>query len=52
MHSVGSIEELKSLSDNCPEDIELHRPYVDAVTFPCPKCEDHAPGAGGHRLLV
>ena len=38
MHSVGSIEELKSLSDNCPEDIELHRPYVDAVTFPCPKC--------------
>ena len=38
MHSVGSIEELKSLSDNCPDDIELHRPYIDAVTFPCPKC--------------
>ena len=38
MHSVGSIAELKSLSDNCPEDIELHRPYIDAVTFPCPKC--------------
>ena len=38
MHSVGSIEELKALSDNCPDDIELHRPYIDAVTFPCPKC--------------
>ena len=33
MHSVGSIEELKSMSDNCPEDIELHRPYIDAVTI-------------------
>ena len=37
-HSVGSIEELKSLSKNCPDDIELHRPYIDAVTFPCEKC--------------
>lgn len=38
MHSVGSIAELKSLSNNCPEDIELHRPYIDAVTIPCPHC--------------
>ena len=37
-HSIGSIEELKSMSDNCPEDIELHRPYIDAVTIKCPKC--------------
>ena len=37
-HSVGSIEELKSMSDNCPDDIELHRPYVDAVTLKCPQC--------------
>ncbi len=37
-HSVGSIEELKSMSDNCPDDIELHRPYIDAVTIKCPKC--------------
>lgn len=35
MHSIGSIAELKELSDNCPDDIELHRPYIDAVTFPC-----------------
>ena len=37
-HSIGSIEELKSMSDNCPNDIELHRPYIDAVTIKCPKC--------------
>ena len=36
--SVGSIGELKSLSKNCPEEIELHRPYIDAVTIPCPRC--------------
>ena len=37
-HVIGSIEELKSMSDNCPEDIELHRPYIDAVTITCPEC--------------
>ncbi len=38
MHAIGSIAELKELSDNCPEEIELHRPYIDAVTIPCPRC--------------
>ena len=38
MHSIGSIEELKSMSDNCPDDIELHRPYIDDVTIKCPEC--------------
>ena len=37
-HSIGSIEELRSMSDNCPENIELHRPYIDAVTIKCPHC--------------
>ena len=37
-HSIGSIEELKSMSSNCPDDIELHRPYIDAVTISCPEC--------------
>ena len=37
-HAIGSIEELKSMSDNCPEEIELHRPYIDAVTIKCPDC--------------
>ena len=26
------------MSDNCPEEIELHRPYIDAVTLRCPEC--------------
>ena len=38
MHSIGSIAELKEMSDNCPEEIELHRPYIDAVTIKCPHC--------------
>ena len=37
-HAIGSIEELKSMSKNCPDDIELHRPYIDAVTITCPDC--------------
>ena len=37
-HAIGSIAELRELSDNCPEDIELHRPYIDAVTIRCPHC--------------
>ena len=45
MHSVGSIEELKSLSDDCPDEIELHRPYIDAVTIRCEKC-----GGKMHRV--
>jgi isoleucyl-tRNA synthetase len=44
-HSIGSIEELKSMSDNCPDNIELHRPYVDAVTIKCEKC-----GGQMHRV--
>ena len=39
MHSIGSREELKQLSKNYPEEgVELHRPYIDQVTIPCPKC--------------
>ncbi len=38
--AIGSIAELKSLSPNCPDDIELHRPYIDEVTITCPKCGD------------
>lgn len=37
-HCIGSIEELKSMSDDCPDDIELHKPYVDNVHIRCPKC--------------
>ncbi len=37
-HSIGSIAELKSMSSNCPENIELHRPFIDEVTIKCEKC--------------
>ena len=37
-HAIGSIEELKSMSPNCPDNIELHRPFIDAVTITCPHC--------------
>ena len=38
IHVIGSIEELKKMSSNCPENIELHRPYIDNVTIRCEKC--------------
>ncbi|MBQ8167077.1 MAG: isoleucine--tRNA ligase, partial [Lachnospiraceae bacterium] len=38
-HAIGSIEELKSMSNNCPDEIELHRPYIDDVTLVCPDCQ-------------
>ena len=37
-HAIGSIDELKSMSKNCPDSIELHRPFIDAVTLVCPEC--------------
>ena len=38
MESIGSKKELHELSDDCPEEIELHRPFIDKVTIRCPKC--------------
>ena len=35
---IGSIEELKEKAIECPEDIELHKPYIDDVYLKCPKC--------------
>ncbi len=35
---IGSIEELKEKGINVPEDIELHKPYIDKVDLTCPKC--------------
>ena len=37
-HAIGSIAELKEMSPNCPENIELHRPFIDEVTITCPDC--------------
>ena len=38
LHCIGSIEELRSMSDNCPDNIELHRPFIDEVKIKCPQC--------------
>ena len=35
---IGSIEELKNKGITVPEDIELHKPYIDAVHLNCPEC--------------
>jgi isoleucyl-tRNA synthetase len=36
-HCVGSREELLALAGSVPDD--LHKPYIDEVTFPCSECE-------------
>ncbi len=38
MHAIGSKEELRAMSADCPEEIELHRPFIDRVHVTCPKC--------------
>ena len=35
---IGSIEELKQKAVDCPEEIELHKPYIDNVHLKCPDC--------------
>jgi len=38
-HCVGSIAELREMSVGpVPDDLELHRPYVDDVVLRCPEC--------------
>ena len=37
-HTIGSIAELKEMSPDCPENIELHKPFIDAVHITCPQC--------------
>ncbi len=35
---IGSIAELKEKGIDVPEDIELHKPYIDNVYLKCPEC--------------
>ena len=35
---IGSIAELKEKGIDVPEDIELHKPYIDNVHLKCPHC--------------
>jgi isoleucyl-tRNA synthetase len=39
---VGSKAQLSELSGRDMSGLELHRPYVDEVTFPCPECGGEA----------
>lgn len=38
-HLIGSIAELKEMGEDVPEDIELHKPFIDEVFLKCPKCK-------------
>jgi isoleucyl-tRNA synthetase len=35
---IGSVAELSQLAGRDLSSLDLHRPYVDAIRFPCPKC--------------
>jgi len=37
-HCVESIAELKAMGNGVPDDIELHKPYIDEVVLSCPEC--------------
>lgn len=37
-HVMGSRAELRSYAPEVPEDIELHKPMLDPITFKCEKC--------------
>ncbi len=40
MHAIGSREELEKMSGNAAaKTVELHRPYIDEIRIPCPKCK-------------
>jgi isoleucyl-tRNA synthetase len=36
--AVGSVKELSEHAERDLAGLDLHRPYVDEVTFPCPEC--------------
>lgn len=35
---IGGVEELKEKGLTVPDDLNLHRPYVDDIVLKCPKC--------------
>jgi isoleucyl-tRNA synthetase len=44
-HVVGSVKELREMGKDVPENIELHKPFIDKVVLKCPKC-----GKDMHRV--
>ena len=42
LHCIGSVAELREMAAGpVPEELELHRPYVDDVLLTCPECGGH-----------
>ncbi|MCF3144742.1 isoleucine--tRNA ligase [Streptomyces platensis] len=39
---VGSLAELTELTGTDQSELDPHRPYIDAITFPCPTCQGTA----------
>ncbi|MBN2603411.1 MAG: isoleucine--tRNA ligase [Candidatus Thermoplasmatota archaeon] len=37
---IGSIKELKELSESFPKNFDLHKPLVDELVLHCPKCKE------------
>jgi len=37
-HCVGSIDELREMAEDFPENLDLHRPFVDDMKIKCPEC--------------
>jgi isoleucyl-tRNA synthetase len=38
MVCIGSVEELRNLSESFPKEYDLHKPFVDQLVVRCPKC--------------
>jgi isoleucyl-tRNA synthetase len=38
-HMIDSVANLKELGKDVPDDIELHKPYIDNIEVSCPKCQ-------------
>ena len=38
--AIGGLMDLKAHGADVPDDMELHKPYIDQITFPCPQCGD------------
>lgn len=36
---IGSVQELRDLSESFPEEYDLHKPFVDELVVSCPKCK-------------
>jgi len=43
--SIGSLSELRQKGQNVPEDIDLHKPFVDQIDMACDRC-----GGNMHRV--